>query len=82
MLSKDWGLNIEKINNNYFMRDYILDVLLVILNILIAVLAIPALFTIIAAFIAAGVIVFVAGILLSPILLVCVLKDNIKERNR
>lgn len=60
------------------MRDYIL----VILNILIAVLAIPAIFTIIAAFIAAGVIVFVACILLSPILLVCVLKDNIKERNR
>jgi hypothetical protein len=58
------------------MRDYIL----VILNILIAVLAIPALLTVIAAFIAAGVIVFVAGILLSPILLVCVLKEKIKIR--
>lgn len=58
------------------MRDYIL----VILNILIAILAIPALFTVIAAFIAAGVIVFVAGLLLSPILLVCVLKEKIKIR--
>jgi hypothetical protein len=62
------------------MKDYILDVLLVILNILIAVLAIPALFTVIAAFIAAGVIVFVSGILLAPILLVCVLKEKIKIR--
>ncbi len=35
------------------MRDYILDVLLVILNIMIAVLAIPALLTVIAASIAA-----------------------------
>jgi hypothetical protein len=58
------------------MRDYIL----VILNILIAILAIPALFTVIASLIAAGVIVFVAGILLSPILLVCVLKEKIKIR--
>jgi hypothetical protein len=57
------------------MRDYIL----VILNILIAILAIPALFTVIASLIAAGVIVFVAGILLSPILLVCVLKDKIRK---
>lgn len=62
------------------MRDYILDVLLVIINILIAVLAIPALLTVIAAFIAVGVIVFVADILLSPILLVCVLKEKIKIR--
>jgi hypothetical protein len=47
---------------------------------LIAVLAIPAFLTVIAAFIAAGVIVFVAGILLAPILLVCVLKEKIKIR--
>lgn len=63
------------------MRDF-LDVLLVILNILIAVLAIPTLLTVIAAFMAVGVIVFIASILLAPIGLVCILKDNIKERNR
>lgn len=63
------------------MRDFIY-ILLVILNILIAVLAIPALFTVIAAFIAGGVIVFIAGILLSPIGLVCKLKEKIKEITR
>lgn len=58
------------------MRDYIL----VILNILIAVLAIPTFLTVIASLIAAGVIVVIAGILLSPIGLVCVLKEKIKIR--
>lgn len=58
------------------MRDYIL----VILNILIAILAIPAFLTVIASLIAAGVIVVIAGILLTPILLVCVLKEKIKMR--
>jgi hypothetical protein len=64
------------------MKDYILDVLLFILQIFISVLTLPAILTIIALFIAACVMVSIAGILLSPIGLLCLLKDYIEERKR
>jgi hypothetical protein len=61
------------------MKDFVLDIMLVILKVLIAVLTIPTIIALIAVFFAALVIVGIGAILISPIWLVCWIKTKLKK---
>ena len=64
------------------MRNFILDVLILIAKILIVILAIPTVFAVIAGVMATAAVVLVTFILMSPIALVCVIKEYLAdERN-
>lgn len=64
------------------MRNFILDVLILITKILMAILIIPTVFAVIAGVMATAMVVLVTFILLSPIALVCVIKEYLAdERN-
>lgn len=59
------------------MKDFVLDILLVILKVLIAVLTIPTLIALAAVFFVALIIVGIGAILISPIWLACWIKTKL-----
>lgn len=60
------------------MKDFILDILLVILKVLIAILTVPTIIAMVAVFFVALIIVGIGAILISPIWLVCWIKSKLK----
>jgi hypothetical protein len=62
------------------MRDFVLDIMLVILKVLIALLTIPTIIALIAVFFVALVIVGIGAILISPIWLACWIKTKLTTR--
>lgn len=60
------------------MKDFTLDILLVILKVLIAILTVPTIIALIAVIFVAFVIVGIGAILISPIWLACWLKSKLK----
>lgn len=61
------------------MRNFILDVLILITKILMAILAIPTVLAVIAGVMATVAVVLVTFILMSPIALVCVIEEYLKD---
>ena len=59
------------------MKDFVLDIMLVILKVLIAILIIPTIIAMVAVFFVALVIVGIGAILISPIWLVCWIKTKL-----
>jgi hypothetical protein len=62
------------------MKDFVLDIMLVILKVLIALLTIPTMIALIAVFFAALVIVGIGAILISPIWLACWIKTKLTTK--
>lgn len=62
------------------MKDFILDIMLVILKVLIAILIIPTIIAMVAVFFVALVIVGIGAILISPIWLACWIKTKLTTR--
>ena len=62
------------------MKDFVLDIMLVILKVLIAVLTIPTLIALAAVFFVALIIVGIGAILISPIWLACWIKTKLTTR--
>ena len=59
------------------MKDFVLDIMLVILKVLIAVLTIPTIIALVAVFFVALVVVGIGAILISPIWLACWIKTKL-----
>lgn len=62
------------------MKDFVLDIMLVILKVLIAILTIPTIIALIAVFFAAFVIIGIGAILISPIWLACWIKTKLTTK--
>lgn len=62
------------------MKDFVLDIMLVILKVLIAILIIPTIIAMVAVFFVALVIVGIGAILISPIWLACWIKTKLTTR--
>ena len=62
------------------MKDFILDVMLDVLKVLIAILIIPTIIAMVAVFFVALVIVGIGAILISPIWLACWIKTKLTTR--
>lgn len=62
------------------MKDFVLDILLFILKVLIAILIIPTIIAMVAVFFVALVIVGIGAILISPIWLACWIKTKLTTR--
>ena len=60
------------------MKDFVLDIMLVILRVLIAILTVPTIIAMLAVFFVALVIVGIGAILISPMWLVCWIKSKLK----
>jgi hypothetical protein len=61
------------------MKDFLLDIMIVILKVLIALLTIPTLIALIAVFFVALVIVGIGAILISPMWLACWIKTKLTK---
>lgn len=61
------------------MKNFILDVLILITKILMVILAIPTVLAVIAGVMATASVVLVTFILMSPIALVCVIKEYLTD---
>lgn len=61
------------------MRNFILDVLILITKVLLGILTIPTVFAVIAGMMATVMVVLVTFILMSPIALVCVIKEYLSD---
>lgn len=59
------------------MKDFVLDIMLVMLKVLIAVLTIPTIIALVAVFFVALVVVGIGAILISPIWLACWIKTKL-----
>lgn len=64
------------------MKNFILDVLILITKILMVLLAIPTVLAVIAGVMATTMVVLVTFILMSPIALVCVIKEYLEEERK
>lgn len=62
------------------MKDFVLDIMLVILKVLIAILIIPTIIAMAAVFFVALVIVGIGAILISPIWLACWIKTKLTTK--
>lgn len=62
------------------MKDFILDIMLVILKVLIAILIIPTIIAMVAVFFVALVIVGIGAILISPMWLACWIKTKLTNK--
>lgn len=62
------------------MKDFILDIMLVILKVLIAILIIPTIIAMVAVFFVALVVVGIGAILISPMWLACWIKTKLTKK--
>lgn len=62
------------------MKDFLIDVLILILKVMIWVLAIPTFLAVVASFLLGFVILFITGIVITPLGLISILKECLTEK--